>query len=113
MHLVQQTLENSKSEDISIIPLAGKSDMADYMVVASGTSSRHVGSIAEKLMFELKHQGNYDDIRSEGLDSCNWVLIDAMDVIVHIFKPEVREFYNIEKMWAMSISAEIPTTELV
>lgn len=91
-------LEDSKAEDIVTIDLSGKSSIADFMVVASGRSQRHVGAIADKLIRDLKDLG-HGRARLEGQENCDWVLIDAGSVIVHIFRPEVREFYNIEKMW--------------
>ncbi len=92
-------LDDDKSEDIVSIDLRGKSSLADHMVVASGRSQRHVGAIAEHLLESLKASG-VKQVRVEGQPACDWVLIDAGDVIVHIFQPEVRTFYNIEKMWA-------------
>lgn len=102
--MVLHSLEDSKAEDLTSIDVTGKSALADHMVVASGRSQRHVGAIAEHLLTDLKEAGSRD-IRVEGLRQADWVLIDAGDVIVHIFRPEVRSFYNIEKMW----SAEHPT----
>ena len=81
------------------IDIAGKSSLGDHMVVTSGRSHRHVGAIADRLVRDLKTAG-LGPVRVEGLPHCDWVLIDAGDMIVHIFRPEVREFYNIEKMWA-------------
>jgi ribosome-associated protein len=78
--------------------LAGKTSLGDAMIVASGRSQRHVGAIADKLIERLKEEG-VRDTRVEGMPLCDWVLIDAGDVIVHIFRPEAREFYNLEKMW--------------
>ena len=100
------SLEDDKAEDLISIPLDGKSEMADHMVVASGRSSRQVVSISEKLAEQLKHDHGLI-VRIEGKDTGDWVLIDAGDVIVHVFRPEVREFYQIEKMW-MSDSAAKP-----
>lgn len=96
--LVTARLEDDKSEDIVSIDLRGKTSIADYMVIASGRSQRHVGAIAEHLLEALKAAG-IKHVRVEGQPACDWVLIDANDVIVHIFQPEVRSFYNIEKMW--------------
>lgn len=107
MALIQNTLEDGKAEDVSIINLSGKSDMADYMIVASGMSGRHVGSIAEKLIVALKHHAGFSSVRSEGMETCNWVLVDVLDVVVHIFRPEVRKFYNLEKMWAIEIPEDL------
>jgi ribosome-associated protein len=87
-----------KAEDTVTIDLTGKTTIADTMVVASGRSNRHVGATADRVIEGLKKAG-IADIRVEGMPHCDWVLIDAGDVIVHIFRPEVREFYNIEKMW--------------
>ncbi len=78
--------------------MAGKTSLGDYMVVASGRSQRHVGAIADRLMEKLKEEG-IRDLRVEGMPLCDWVLIDAGDVIVHVFRPEARTFYNLEKMW--------------
>ena len=95
-----------KGEQIETIDLRGQTDLADYMVVASGTSTRHVGAMAEKIQERLKTLG-YGDVRAEGLGDCNWVVVDAVDVVVHIFRPEVREYYNIEKMWRSGPADEV------
>ncbi len=95
---VLASLEDDKAEDIVTIPLAGKSEMADHMVIATGRSSRQVGAISEKLAERLKSELGLL-VRIEGKDLGDWVLIDAGDVIVHVFRPEVREFYQLEKMW--------------
>ncbi len=95
---VLQSLDDDKAEDVVAIDLAGKSEMADHMIIASGRSSRQVVAIAEKLTDRLKSGfGIYAKV--EGADQGDWVLIDAGDVIVHVFRPEVREFYQLEKMW--------------
>ncbi|MDO1584760.1 ribosome silencing factor [Rhizobium oryzicola] len=99
LELVLASLEDSKAEDIVTINIAGKSALGDYMVVVSGRSNRHVTAIAEHLLSDLKDEG-FGSARVEGLDSGDWVLIDSGDVIIHVFRPEIREFYNIEKMWA-------------
>jgi ribosome-associated protein len=99
LKLVLDSLEDSKAEDITSINIAGKSALGDYMVVVSGRSNRHVTAIADHLIEDLKAEG-LGQIRVEGLETGDWVLIDAGDIIVHIFRPEIREFYNIEKMWA-------------
>ena len=96
-----KSLDQDGAEDILDIPLAGKSAVADFMVVASGRSTRHVASIAENLVDRLKHDAGVAT-RVEGKEAADWVLIDAGDVIVHIFRPEVREFYQLEKMWLTS-----------
>ncbi|MFS8036436.1 ribosome silencing factor [Xanthobacter sp. AM11] len=97
--LVNARLDDDKSEDIVSIDLRGKTSIADFMVIASGRSQRHVGAIAEHLIEALKAAG-VKNVRVEGQPACDWVLIDANDVIVHVFQPEVRSFYNIEKMWS-------------
>lgn len=96
--LVIESLEDDVAMDIVSIPLAGKSSEADFMVIASGRSSRHVASIADKLMDRLKQNAGII-ARIEGKGTADWALIDAGDVIVHIFRPEVRDFYQLEKMW--------------
>lgn len=98
LKIVVETLDEGKAEDLTVIDLQGKSSIANQMVIASGTSQRHVASLAEKVQEKLKTAGYFS--MSEGEEKADWVLIDAFDVIVHIFKPEVREFYNLEKMWA-------------
>ena len=97
MEIITQTLDENKAEDVVVIDLRGKTSIANQMVVASGTSQRHVASLAEKVQENLKAAGFKSTV--EGEEKADWVLIDAFDVIVHIFKPEVREFYSIEKMW--------------
>lgn len=92
------SLEDDKAEDVVTIDLRGRSSVADYMVICSGRSSRQVGAIAEKLMERLKHEFGRS-CRIEGKEQGDWVLIDASDVVVHVFRPEVREFYQLEKMW--------------
>jgi ribosome-associated protein len=94
---VLASLEDSKAENIVSIDIQGKSSLGDYMVVASGRSHRHVAAVADNLLKALKDAGTR--ARVEGLNSADWVLIDAGDIIVHVFRPEVREFYGIEKMW--------------
>lgn len=92
-------LDDAKAENIVTIPLKGKSSIGDYMIVASGRSDRHVGAIAEQIQRKLKDAG-YGRVRVEGQPQCDWVLIDTGDIIVHVFRPEVRDFYNLEKMWS-------------
>ncbi len=92
------SLEDSKAENIVSIDIQGKSPLADHMIVASGRSHRHVSAVADHLIRAFKDAG-LGSARVEGLSSADWVLIDAGDIIVHVFRPEVREFYNIEKMW--------------
>ncbi len=93
-------LDDDKAQDIVLIDLKGKSPMADAMIVASGRSHRHVGALADHLLRTLKDLG-LGKARIEGLPHCDWVLIDAGDVIIHLFRPEVRTFYNIEKIWSV------------
>ena len=95
------SLEDDKAEDIITIDLRGRSSIADYMVICSGRSSRQVGAIAEKLVERLKEDFGRNS-KIEGKDQGDWVLIDTQDVIVHVFRPEVREFYQLEKMWMPS-----------
>lgn len=96
--LVQQSLDDDKVLDPIAIDLAGKTTFADWMVVATGTSQRHIGSCAEKLLERLKAVGQAAN--AEGLGATDWVLIDAGDVIVHLFRAETRAFYDIEKLWS-------------
>ena len=102
---IEKILDNNKAKSIISISLNNKSYIADYMIVASGTSSRHLQSLSEILVTELKKLG-VDDCRIEGKDSADWKLVDAHDVIVHIFHPEKREFYDLEKMWSEEIPKE-------
>lgn len=95
---ILSSLDDNKAEDVVCIPLAGKSEIADHMVIASGRSSRQVSSIAQNLSDHLK-QAFGPGVRVEGGATGDWVLIDAGDVIVHVFRPEVRDFYQLEKMW--------------
>jgi ribosome-associated protein len=99
LKIVMAQLEDAKAEDIVSINLDGKTAIADNMVVATGRSNRHVGAIADQLVDKLKASG-HRHIRVEGMDTCDWVLVDAVDVIVHLFRPEVRSFYNLEKLWS-------------
>jgi ribosome-associated protein len=99
LHLVLARLDDMKAEDTVTIDLTGKSTIADTMVVTSGRSQRHVGAVADRVLEDLAEAG-LPDARVEGMPHCDWVLIDAGDVIVHVFRPEVRAFYNLEKMWA-------------
>jgi ribosome-associated protein len=96
--IILASLEDDKAEDILAIDIRGKSSFADMLVVASGRSQRHVGALADHVMKKLKEAGA-GEVRAEGLPHCDWVLIDAGDVIVHLFRPEVRSFYNIERIW--------------
>nr|WP_244640506.1 ribosome silencing factor [Aureimonas glaciei] len=98
--VVISSLEDSKGEDILTIDLHGKSALADYLVIVSGRSNRHVSAVAEHVLSDLK-EGGHGSCKVEGLQNGDWVLIDAGDIIVHIFRPEVRAFYNLEKMWSV------------
>lgn len=102
---VTSSLEDSKAEEITTIDIRGKSSLADYMVIASGRSSRHVSAVADHLLRELKSAGQ-KSVKVEGLQSADWVLVDIGDIIIHLFRPEVREFYALEKMWQMPTSEE-------
>jgi ribosome-associated protein len=103
--LILQSLDDDQAQEIVSIPLQGKSSIADYMVVASGRSSRQVASMAQKLAERIKKAGRNAHI--EGLPSADWVLIDAEDVVVHLFRPEVRSFYNLERMWGFGDAPEV------
>lgn len=105
LRLVTTALDDAKAEEIVTLDLAGQSALADHMVVATGRSDRHVGAIAERVVNLLKENG-FSGIRVEGQQTCEWVLIDAGDVIVHVFKPEARSFYNIERLWGADRPAE-------
>ena len=98
MQIVTAALDDTKAEDVTTIELHGKTSIADAMIIATGRSSVHVGSIADRVIRALKDSGRAAP-RVEGLPTGDWVLIDAGDLIVHVFRPEVRQFYNLEKMW--------------
>ncbi|MBD3730003.1 MAG: ribosome silencing factor [Sphingomonadales bacterium] len=98
--LVLGQLEDDQAQEVVVVPLEGKSSIADHMVIASGRSTRQVASIAQKLAEKVKQDG-FGPVRLEGLPAADWVLIDAGDVVVHLFRPEVRSFYNLERMWAI------------
>ncbi len=108
LSLIVEQLDDDKAEDVVTIDLAGKSDIADFMVVASGRSQRHVGAMADKIVARLKVAG-VTGAHVEGSGACDWVLIDAHDVIVHLFRPEVRSFYNIERVWSEAAHAPVKT----
>lgn len=99
--LVLSVLEDDKAEDVVAIDLNGKSSVTDIMIIASGRSNRHVGAIADHVLRKLKDEG-HGTAKVEGIKTCDWVLIDAGDVVLHLFRPEVREFYDLEKMWSVS-----------
>jgi len=104
LDLIETSLDDDQAERIVRIDLKGKTEMADYMLVASGRSSRHVAAIADHIVEKLKAAG-HGRAKVEGMPICDWVLVDAGDIIVHVFRPEVREFYNLEKMWAVDLGA--------
>ena len=102
---IEKILDSNKAQNISTIDLKNKSYIADYMIIASGTSSRHLQALSEILIAELKKLG-LNNCRIEGKDSSDWKLVDTQDVIVHIFHPEKRQFYDLEKMWSEEIPKE-------
>ena len=102
---IEKILDDNKAQNISTINLRNKSYIADYMIIASGTSSRHLQALSEILVTELKKIG-LNDCRIEGRESTDWKLVDAIDIIIHIFNPEKREFYDLEKMWSEEIPKE-------
>ena len=104
LDLVLTSLDEDQAQEVVTIPLQGKSSMADYMVIASGRSTRQVAAIAQKLAERLKQAG-FGNPRIEGLPAADWVLIDSGDVVVHLFRPEVRSFYNLERMWGFGDAA--------
>ena len=101
--LVNCSIDDIKAEDLVVIDLKGKSSIADFLVIASGRSDRHVGAIAEHLLRRVKEIG-LGRCKVEGLNKRDWVLIDLGDIIVHLFRPEVREFYNLEKIWSVDMA---------
>jgi ribosome-associated protein len=103
--VVLKSLADAKAEETVAIDVTGKSPLSDHMVVTTGRSDRHVGAVAEQLVKALREAG-FGKPRIEGLPHCDWVLVDANDVIVHIFRPEVRQFYNLEKMWGLDRPGE-------
>lgn len=108
LKLILARLDDMKAEETVTIDLRGKSTLADYMVVSSGRANRHVGAIAEHVIEDLRKVG-IKGTHAEGMANCDWVLIDAGDVIVHLFRPEVRAFYNLEKMWTAGRDARVAT----
>ena len=105
--LVLRSLDDDQAQEVVTIPLQGKSSIADHMVIASGRSTRQVASMAQKLSQRIKQELGRN-VRVEGLPIADWVLIDADDVIIHLFRPEVRTFYNLERMWAFEEAAPAP-----
>ena len=104
LKLILSRLDDMKAEETVTIDLRGKSAFSDYMIVTSGRANRHVGAIAENVAKSLKENG-IKSLHIEGLPNCDWVLIDSGDVIVHVFRPEVREFYNLERLWTQKPAA--------
>jgi ribosome-associated protein len=104
LNMILSRLDDMKAEETITIDLRGKSSFSDYMIVTSGRVNRHVGAIAENVAKGLKETG-VKSLHIEGLPNCDWVLIDSGDVIVHIFRPEVREFYNLERLWTQGPAA--------
>ena len=104
-NIIEKILDDNKAKNITSINLKNKSYIADYMVIASGTSSRHLQALSEILIAELKKLG-MNNCKIEGKDSKDWKLVDTQDIIVHIFHPEKREFYDLEKMWSEEIPKE-------
>ncbi len=102
-------LDDDQAQEVVTIDLDGKSSIADYMVIASGRSTRQVASIAQKLAEKLKQNG-YGPVKLEGLPQADWVLLDAGDIVVHLFRPEVRSFYNLERMWAFGDAPPVAGT---
>ena len=102
-------LDDDQAQDVVSIPLEGKSSIADHMVIASGRSTRQVAAMAQKLAEKLKAEG-HGPVKLEGLPAADWVLLDAGDVVVHLFRPEVRSFYNLERMWAFGDAPPVAGT---
>lgn len=108
MQLIQRTLDDGQAEDVVVIDLAGKTAIADHMIICTGRSSRHIATLAERLAVALKAAGR-PRVPVEGADAGDWVLVDAGDAIIHIFRDEVRRAYNLEKMWGVEFpEAELP-----
>tara|TARA_B100000902_G_C27054481_1_gene785838 strand:- start:92 stop:439 length:348 start_codon:yes stop_codon:yes gene_type:complete len=103
--IIENTLNKNKANNVVSIDLKKKTYIADYMIIASGTSSRHLQSLSENILIELKKYG-LDNCRIEGYESNDWKLVDAIDVIVHLFHPEKRSFYDLEKMWSEDLPKE-------
>jgi ribosome-associated protein len=105
--LVLRSLDDDQAQEIVSIPLEGKSTIADQMVVASGRSTRQVAAMAQKLSERVKH-GGFGHVRIEGLPAADWVLVDCGDIVVHLFRPEVRSFYDLERMWGFDGRKVVP-----
>ena len=109
LKLVLEQLDDDQAQEVVTIDLEGKSSIADHMVIASGRSTRQVAAMAQKLAEKVKQEG-FGPVKLEGLPAADWVLIDAGDVVVHIFRPEVRSFYNLERMWAFGDAPPVAGT---
>ncbi|MBL1431564.1 MAG: ribosome silencing factor [Robiginitomaculum sp.] len=105
LELLEEVLDDNKAEDVVSIDLEGKSSVADYLLIATGRSARHVSAIADYVLRAAKAAG-LGQLETEGMSSNDWILIDAGDVIVHVFRNEVRDYYNLEKIWSVSLSRE-------
>ncbi len=105
LNFIQKNLDDNKAQEMTTIDLAGKSSIADYLVIVSGTSVRHVAALTDHLARDLK-LNDHGSARIEGLPAADWVLMDVGDIIVHIFRPEVRGFYNLEKMWSVDLDSK-------
>jgi ribosome-associated protein len=105
--LVEASLDDDQAEGINTLTLRGKSSMADYMVIATGRNARQIAAMADHLAAKLKAAGA-GTVHVEGLRTCDWVLIDCGDIIVHLFRPEIRAFYNLEKMWGIDMPGDLP-----
>lgn len=105
--LIETSLDADKAEAVTTLSLTGKSAIADYMVVATGRNARQIAAMADHLATKLKAEG-LGKVAVEGLKTCEWVLIDCGDVIVHLFRPDIRAFYNLEKMWGMDMPGDRP-----
>ncbi|MGH1403136.1 MAG: ribosome silencing factor [Alphaproteobacteria bacterium] len=109
--MIEEALDSGKAEEVITVKLDDSSSLADYMVIASGTSTRHVSSLARNLKDALSLKG-VKNITTEGLAQCDWVVIDTGDIIVHLFRPEVRAFYNIEKMWCTNAPFDVVDNQI-
>jgi ribosome-associated protein len=98
LQAVKSSLDHDKADDVVVIDLAGKTSIADYMIVASGTSKRHIAAMSDHILEKVKEIGA-TSVATEGTGYCDWVLIDSGDVVVHLFRPEIREFYALERLW--------------
>jgi ribosome-associated protein len=98
LQAVKSSLDHDKADDVVVLDLAGKTSIADYMIVASGTSKRHIAAMSDHILEKVKEIGA-TSVATEGTGYCDWVLIDSGDVVVHLFRPEIREFYALERLW--------------